>query len=165
MRDAATADDLRRRLAAEGIGPDRVDLLAWRVRTEHHLARYGLIDIALDTFPFNGVTTTCEALWMGVPVVTLRGDRPYGRVGASLLTAVGLRPFIAGDPDAYVKISVGLARNLDRLKALRASLRERMQASSLCDAAAFARHMEQAYRAMWQAWCGQAADIATATER
>jgi protein O-GlcNAc transferase len=155
MRDAATADDLRRRLAAEGIGPERVELLAWRVRTEHHLARYGLIDIVLDTFPFNGVTTTCEALWMGVPVVTLRGDRPYGRVGASLLTALDLGRFIADNPDKYVKISVGLARNVGRLKTLRASLRERMRASSLCDGATFARHLEQAYRAMWQDWCDQ----------
>ena len=90
MKDAPTASLLRSRFAGEGIAPERIDLLAWRVRTVHHLARYGLVDVALDPFPFNGVTTTCEALWMGVPAVTLRGDRPYARVGASLLASVGL---------------------------------------------------------------------------
>jgi predicted O-linked N-acetylglucosamine transferase (SPINDLY family) len=153
MRDAMTADDLRRRFGAEGIAPERLDLLAWRVRTEHHLARYALIDVALDTFPFNGVTTTCEALWMGVPVVTLPGDRAYGRVGACLLAAVELEQLIAEDPDAYVKISVELARDLDRLKTLRSTLRDRMRASPLCDGAAFASAMERAYSRMWRSWC------------
>ena len=153
MRDFSTADELRNRFAQEGIGPERLDLLAWRVRAVHHLARYNLVDIALDPFPFNGVTTTCEALWMGVPVVTLVGDRQYGRVGASLLKAVGLEELIAESPDGYLRIATDLACNPDRLKALRATLRDRMWASPLCDGAGFAHVMEQAYRRMWRRWC------------
>jgi protein O-GlcNAc transferase len=157
MRDAPTADMLRLRFAAEGIAAQRVDLLPWRVQTEHHLARYALIDIALDPFPFNGVTTTCEALWMGVPVVTLRGDRAYGRVGASLLGAVGLTQFIAEGPDDYGKKTIELSGNLDRLKRLRSTLRDRMRVSPLCDGSRFACAMEHAYHRMWRTWCAAAA--------
>jgi predicted O-linked N-acetylglucosamine transferase (SPINDLY family) len=157
MRDSPTAVQLRRRFAADGIEPDRIDLLKWRVRAADHLARYELVDIALDPFPFNGVTTTCEALWMGVPVVTLRGHRPCGRVGASLLTSVGLPELAAEDPESYVETAVGLGRDLSRLKELRFGMRDRMRASLLCNAPGFARAMEQAYRCMWQAWCAQAA--------
>ena len=74
---------------------NRIDLSGCQASTSDHLSRYALVDIALDSFPFNGVTTTCEALWMGVPVVTLPGDRPYGRVGASLLSVTGLHELIA----------------------------------------------------------------------
>jgi protein O-GlcNAc transferase len=153
MRDSPTADELRSRFANEGIGPERLDLLAWRVLVVHHLARYSLVDVALDPFPFNGVTTTCEALWMGVPVVTLAGDRHYRGVGASLLTAVGLENYIAESPDDYVKIAAGLARDLDRLGSLRATLRDRMRASRLCDGVGLARAMEREYRRMWERWC------------
>ena len=157
MRDPPTAVLLRRRFAAEGIEPDRIDLLKWRVRTAAHLARYELVDIAVDPFPFNGVTTTCEALWMGVPVVTLRGHRPYGRVGASLLTSVGLPELVAEDPESYLETAVRLGRDLSWLKELRFGMRDRMRASPLCDAPGFARAMEQAYRRMWQAWRARAA--------
>jgi len=155
MRDAPTAGQLRSRFADEGIAPERIDLLAWRARTVHHLARYGLVDVALDPFPFNGVTTTCEALWMGVPVVTLLGDRPYARVGASLLASVGLQEFVAEDPESYVETAASLADDLSRLTELRLGLRDRMRASPLCDGAGFARTIEQAYRRMWQNWCAQ----------
>ncbi len=155
MRDAPTASLLRSRFADEGIAPERIDLLAWRVRTVHHLARYGLVDVALDPFPFNGVTTTCEALWMGVPVVTLRGDRPYARVGASLLASVGLQEFVTEDPESYVEMAASLGKDLFRLRELRLGLRDRMRASPLCDGAGFARSTERAYRRMWQNWCAQ----------
>jgi len=155
MRDAPTAGQLRSRFADAGIAPERIDLLAWRVRTVHHLARYGLVDVALDPFPFNGVTTTCEALWMGVPVVTLRGDRPYARVGASLLASVGLQEFVTEDPESYVEMAASLGNDLSRLRELRLGLRDRMRASPLCDGAGFARTIEQAYRRMWQNWCAQ----------
>jgi protein O-GlcNAc transferase len=155
MRDAPTAGQLRSRFADEGIAPERIDLLAWRVRTVHHLARYGLVDVALDPFPFNGVTTTCEALWMGVPVVTLRGDRPYARVGASLLASVGLQDFVTEDPESYVEMAASLGNDIFQLRELRLGLRDRMRASQLCDGAGFARTMEQAYRRMWQNWCAQ----------
>ena len=115
------------------------------------------MDIALDPFPFNGVTTTCEALWKGVPVVTLRANRPYGRVGAALLASVGPPELIAEDPESYVEVAARLARDLTRLRELRLGMRNQMHASPLCDAPGFARAMEQAYRGMWRAMCAQAA--------
>lgn len=159
MRDAPTAGQLHSRFADEGIAPDRIDLLAWRVRTVHHLARYGLVDVALDPFPFNGVTTTCEALWMGVPVVSLRGDRPYARMGATLLASVGLQEFVTDSPESYVEMAASLANDLSYLRELRLGLRDRMRASPLCDGEGFARTIEQAYRRMWQNWCAQRPDV------
>ena len=153
MRDVPTAKALRDQFARHGIAADRIDLLAWRVWTVHHLARYGLIDIALDPFPYTGVTTSCEAMWMGVPVVTLRGDRPAARVGASFLHAVGLDDLVTDDAESYLRTAASLAQNPNRLTELRFQLRERMRTSALCDEAGFARAMEQAYRQMWRAWC------------
>ena len=118
-----------------------------------HLAHYGEIDIALDPFPYNGTTTTCEALWMGVPVITLQGDRHCGRVGASLLAAVGLDNLIARDVGEYVDIAVRLAGDRSQLEQLRGSLRATMAGSPLCDGPSFAREVEAAYRAMWRTWC------------
>ena len=112
---------------------DRVELLAWLPGTAAHLALYHRVDIALDPFPYNGTTTTCEALWMGVPVVTLRGDRHAGRVGASLLTQIGLTDLIANSVEEYLEIALALACNPGRLDDLRRSLRPRMAASPLCD--------------------------------
>jgi protein O-GlcNAc transferase len=157
MNDATTARKLRSRFADEGIAPNRIDFLGTQVSTADHLSRYGLIDIALDTFPFNGVTTTCEALWMGVPVVTLRGDRPYGRVGASLLTSIGLQECVAETAEAYVRKAANLGADLFRLEEFRSSLRDRMRRSPLCDGTGFARAMEQAYRRMWERRCMQRA--------
>ena len=109
--------------------------------------------MALDTFPYNGGATTCHALWMGVPVVTLAGDRYMARMGRSLLAQVGLEAFVAHSPDAYVDLAVGAAGDLGHLAALRASLRARVAASPLLDAAAFVTRLEAAYRTMWRAWC------------
>ena len=111
------------------------------------------MDIALDTFPYHGTTTTCEALWMGVPVLSLCGDGHVSRVGASLLTQVGLGDWIVDQEDAFVDQAVRRAEDLTHLARLRATLRGAMRASSLCDAAGFTRDLEAAYRAMWQAWC------------
>src|SRR5262249_21369194 len=118
-----------------------------------HLAAYGGVDIALDSLPYNGTATTCEALWMGVPVVTLRGERHAARVGASILTAIGLDHLIAHTPDDYVTIAADLAPDRNTLAALRLGLRERMRASPLCDGTSFARAVERAYRSMWREWC------------
>jgi predicted O-linked N-acetylglucosamine transferase (SPINDLY family) len=121
-----------------------------------HLRAYHQIDIALDTFPYHGTTTTCDALWMGVPVVTLAGDRHVSRVGASLLNAVGLDELIATSPDAFIEIATDLASNRPRLEDIRANLRDRMRRSPLTDGRSLAAAMEQAYRRMWHEWCGAA---------
>lgn len=134
--------------AAEGIGQDRLILREAEKRVEAHLARYGEVDIALDTFPYAGTTTTCEALWMGVPVVTLRGASHVARVGASLLERIGLPDLVATSRRQYVEIAKALAADLPRLRDMRRTLRDRMQRSSLMDRPGFARSVEAAYRAM-----------------
>jgi protein O-GlcNAc transferase len=113
------------------------------------------LDVALDPFPYGGATTTCDALWMGVPVVSLKGLTAVGRNGLSILANVGLTDLVANDTDQYVRIAVELASDLPRLKKLRADLRERMQASPLMDAPRFVRAVEAAYREMWQRWCAK----------
>ena len=117
------------------------------------LARYHDIDVALDTFPYGGMTTTLDALWMGVPVVSLVGERNLGRAGLSLLSNVGLAELAASDVVGYVDAAVRLAGDQVRLAALRASLRERMRSSPLLDAEGYTRKVEQAFRDMWVDWC------------
>jgi predicted O-linked N-acetylglucosamine transferase (SPINDLY family) len=151
--DATTRALFLARLGERGVATERVELVAWQAGTTAHLALYHRVDIALDPFPYNGTTTTCEALWMGVPVVTLQGDRHAGRVGASLLTQIGLTALIANSVEEYLENAVALARNPERLSDLRRILRPRMAASPLCDAPAFARKMESAFRTMRQHWC------------
>ena len=133
----------------EGIAQNRIELHARLANPNDHLALYNSIDICLDPFPFNGATTTCEALWMGVPVVTLAGDRHVGRVGASLLTNVGLTNFIAQDIDGYIETAIKMASDTDYLQSTRQGLRERMQHSPLCDGRSFANEVENAYQKMW----------------
>jgi protein O-GlcNAc transferase len=146
---ASACERILAAFAAEGIDRARIVLVPWSASQRDHLALYGKIDIALDPFPYNGTTTTCEALWMGVPVVTLRGDRHAGRVGASLLGAVGSPGLIAETPDGYITIASTLARDGDRLAQIRSGLRDRMLTSPLCNAGEFARALENAYRAAW----------------
>jgi protein O-GlcNAc transferase len=150
--DATTRALFIARLGERGVASQRVELVAWAPSSVAHLTLYDRIDIALDPFPYNGTTTTCEALWMGVPVVTLRGDRHAGRVGASLLSYSGLTDWIAGSVEDYVEIAVALAGNPGHLLDLRRSLRPRLAASPLCDNKAFASHIEAAFRTMWQRW-------------
>ena len=134
----------------EGISEDRIEYYG-RLPSDHeHLELYGAIDIGLDPFPYNGVTTTCEALWMGVPVITLAGDRHAGRVGASILTNVGLTDFIAQDIDGYIQLAVEMAANPTYLQEIRRGLRKRMLGSPLCDGSSFANDIEKAYQQMWQ---------------
>ena len=123
----------RARLAEAGIDPDRAELLDHAASASAHLAAYARLDVALDTFPYHGTTTTCEALWMGVPVVTLAGDRHSSRVGMSLLAAAGRSEWIASDWDEYVCIAAGLGAGAGRLAAVRTSLREEMRRSVLMD--------------------------------
>jgi predicted O-linked N-acetylglucosamine transferase (SPINDLY family) len=144
------------RFAAHGIAPERIAMVFTRPQPATWEA-YGQIDIALDPFPHNAGTTTIEALWQGVPVVT-RADRPpVGRFGASILGAVGMSELIAQDDDAYVAAAMGLAADRDRLVSLRAELRPRVAESPLCDAAGLARAMEAAWRTLWREWCGRGA--------
>lgn len=136
-----------------GIPRERLDFISWTPRPEDHFTQYRRVDIALDTFPYNGTTTTCEAMWMGVPVVTLAGARHASRVGLGLLTRLGLTDLVAHDEKEYAAIAVRLAGDPGRLADLHRSLRDRMASSALCDAAGFTRDLETLYREMWGAWC------------
>lgn len=144
---------VERRLTQAGIDPSRVEILAYRSGHGEHLRAYSEVDIALDTHPYSGTTTTCEALWMGVPVVTLTGRTHASRVSASVLKAAGCADWATGSAEDYARVAAGLAADLAGLRALRAGLRERVRASSLCDAAAFASGWAAAVRGEWVRWC------------
>ena len=137
-------------LRARGVDPGRVELMAFKAELEEHLGLYAGVDIALDTFPYNGTTTTCEALWMGVPVVTLAGEAHVSRVGASLLRALDLPELVTDSEGEYVSAAVKLAGEMERLRQLRTGLRQRMRASSLLDASAFVRGLEDVYLQLWR---------------
>lgn len=145
--------EARRRLidafAAHAIDDDRLIVEADVPSHGEHLAAYRRVDIALDTFPYNGVTTSAEALWMGVPVLTLAGERFLARQGLGLLMNAGLSDWVAFNPDDYVAKAVAGAANLQALVRLRARMRERLQASAGFDAPRFARHFEDALWKMW----------------
>jgi len=142
-------------LQRESIDPQRVSFVA-KAPLAAYFERYHSIDIALDTLPYGGGTTTCDALWMGVPVVSLAGKMAVGRAGSSILSNVGVPELIARTPQQYVQIATDLAKDLPRLAELRRTLRGRMEASPLMDAPRFARNIETAYRQMWRNWCEQA---------
>lgn len=145
---------IERLFEAESISPQRVKLLAWTRSALEHLELYRRIAIGLDTFPYHGTTTTCEAMWMGVPVISLAGRTHVSRVGVSLLSNVGLADLVAQNPDEYVRLAVKLADDLPRLADLRAGLRSRMQQSALMDGPRFTRAVESAFRDVWRRWCG-----------
>jgi predicted O-linked N-acetylglucosamine transferase (SPINDLY family) len=136
--------------ARHGIGAARVSLEPFRADRASHLAHYGAIDIALDTFPYNGTTTTCEALWMGVPVVTRMGGVHMARVGASLLRCVGLDELVATSDARYVDLAAALAGDPVRCASLRAGMRDRLRRSVLLDHAGFTRKLERACREAWK---------------
>ncbi|MEJ0019680.1 MAG: tetratricopeptide repeat protein [Acetobacteraceae bacterium] len=150
--EPAGRDQMAARFATLGIDRERLDLTCTTPQPRTWAA-YGEVDIALDPFPHNAGTTTFEALWQGVPVVTLAGRPSVGRFGASILHAAGLDSWIAQDVDDYVACAVEGAGDLEALSLLRAELRARVAASPLCDAAGLALEMEQAYRTLWQRWC------------
>jgi predicted O-linked N-acetylglucosamine transferase (SPINDLY family) len=136
------------RLAARGIESQRVDFVAFRPRADY-LRTYQFIDFGLDTFPYNGHTTSLDALWMGVPTVTRVGETCVGRGGLSQLHQLGLTELAAHSDEDFVDIAVALGTDLPRLVSLRASLRARLVSSPLMDGARFARHIEAAYRTAW----------------
>ena len=133
-----------------GVARDRLVFLSQNDSKMEHMSQYNRIDIGLDPFPYNGTTTTCDALWMGVPVITLAGRSHVGRVGVSQLTNIGLPELIGRNEDDYVDIAVALANDLPRLAALRSGLRERLRASPLMDAPRLTRNLEAAYREMFK---------------
>lgn len=152
--DGVLRDRFLAMLATAGVTPERVEIRGRVASTRAHLAHYGKIDIALDAFPYNGTTTTCEALWMGVPVVTLKGDRPASRVSASLLAQIGLDDLTADTVEGYVECACALARDPDRLAELRTGMRDRIRGSTLGDPKAFTADLDAGLRQAWRAWCG-----------
>lgn len=142
--------------AAHGVDADRLVLMG-RVAHGEHLALHDRVAVALDPFPYAGTVTTLEALWMGVPVVTLAGERHASRVGASLLEAAGLRALIATTPDEYLEVARSLLADRARLRELKRGLRARLLASPLVDGDGLARAVEGAYRDAWRAWCASRA--------
>jgi len=153
LTDTGAQERVRELFQNNGIAGDRLELLALVPDTMGHLSVYNRVDIALDTFPYNGTTTTVEALWMGVPTITLSGDRHASRVGTSIMNMVGLDNLIATQEDEYVAKAAALATNLDELAELRSGMRDRMRGSRLLDAEGFTRTLEGAYRQMWRTWC------------
>lgn len=154
LGSASVAGRYRELFAAEGVAGPRLVLRGETRSKAEHLAAYGEIDIALDPFPYNGTTTTVEALVMGVPVVTFAGDRHEARVGLSLLRAVGLPELVGESAEDAMRIAGDLARDPARLAGLRGELRGRVLASPLCDGAGFTRRLEAVYRTCWERWCG-----------
>jgi protein O-GlcNAc transferase len=155
LGDPAVRAAYQSRFTRLGLPVDRIDFFERTAGTKEHLALYGEVDIALDTFPYHGTTTTCESLWMGVPVVSLAGDRHMSRVGASLLTAVGRSGWIASTPADYVRIATALAGDTAQLSFEHATLHAAMQSSPLLDHPGQAERFGAALRNCWAAWCAR----------
>jgi len=158
--DAGVREDVLQRFAVHGVAADRLLLKPGSPRQEY-FAAYNSIDIALDPFPFTGGTTSVDGIWMGVPMVTKRGDSIASRQGESILLNLDLQEWIANDDDDYVELAVRQAANLTNLAALRGRLRAKLEASPLCDAKLFAQHLDEAFKRMWQTYC----DAASSTQR
>jgi len=144
-------DHYYRQFERLGISRERLEIHGWKTFIEH-MQLYSEVDIALDIYPYNGTTTTCEALWMGIPVISLVGQRHVSRVGLSLLSRVGMEFFACSRPDEYVAKATALAKKPEALAKIRASMRARM-VETLCNCEKFASYVEQAYRKMWHKWC------------
>lgn len=153
--DAAVRERVLRRFADHGVTADRLDLLVYTRSVAEHFACYHRIDIALDTFPYNGTTTTCEALWMGVPVVCLVGSTHASRVGLSILRQMDLSEYACTTVEDYRARVIALADDRLTLEMLHDSLRERMRGSTLMDAHRFCRQLENEYRTVWRIWCSK----------
>jgi predicted O-linked N-acetylglucosamine transferase (SPINDLY family) len=152
LLDDSVRQTLLTRFAAHAIDADRLLLEGDSARADY-FAAYNRIDIALDPFPFTGATTSIEGLWMGVPLITRRGDRLVGHQGESILHNLQIADWIADDDAAYIELAVARASDLASLAALRSQLRARLLASPLCDAPLFANNLALAFRGMWRQWC------------
>ena len=146
-------------LEAAGVVRERLTLLE-RVTFARFLALHAQADIALDSYPYCGGATTCHALWMGVPVLSLTGDETMARSGASLLGAAGMTDWVAGNEQEYVEKACEFAGRADALAGIREGLRERVRGSALCDAPRFMQGVESGYREMWRDWCARSANRA-----
>ena len=155
LGDVAARRRLQARFAEHGIGPERLWMSGPIDSLSGHLEAYSFVDLGLDTFPYTGTTTTCEALWMGVPVVTFAGQAHVARVGASVLASAGLAEWIAPDAAGYVERAIQWAARTGELAALRQTMRARLAASPLFDEAGFTHALEQAYRQLWREWCAE----------
>ena len=160
LQDQDICDRIYRLFEQEGITRERLTLLGWTATTEDHFRLYHQVDIALDTYPYHGTTTTCEAMWMGVPVITLAGKTHVSRVGVSLLSTVGLSEFITNSEEEYIDKAVSLSQDIPRLKQLRDSLRNKMHQSSLTNGQTITTDLESAYCQMWLKWCKNQKSIA-----
>jgi len=152
LSDPAVCEKTRQRFVSCGIAPERLLMSGTLASRDDHLAAYNKIDVALDTFPYPGVTTSVEALWMGVPVLSMRGDRFISCTAGSIAHNAGLPDWIAADKDDYVAKAVEFTFNLERLATLRAGLRQQVLASPLFDAPRFARNFEDALWGMWESY-------------
>ena len=151
--EGSCRDRIHAAFAKHGVENARLELLAPLAWEDY--VRFGeRVDLCLDPFPCNGMTTTCHALWMGLPIVSLAGPLPASRSGLTLLSTIGLPELVTHSEEEYIRVAAELAGDIPRLAQLRATLRQRMQASPLMDAPGFARKMEAAYRTMWRRWCG-----------
>lgn len=150
-RDSSLISYIESQFAQYGVAPERLDIKG--IMSSHdYLDTYNEADLCLDPFPFNGGTTGYDSIWMGVPFITWPGDMLVSRMGKAILNNVGLAELVVESESDYVNLAVALAHDRERLKGLRANLRERMQASPLMDAPRLARSLEQAFRGMWQRW-------------
>jgi predicted O-linked N-acetylglucosamine transferase (SPINDLY family) len=149
----STQEHLLETFAQRGIDPGRITIRG-RMPYLEFWALHHEIDLALDTYPCNGGTTTCETAWLGVPVVTYAGERYGGnRLGASMLASMGLTHLVARNPEEYLAIARGLASDIPQLAALRREMRGRMQTSALTDRPRFMRNLERGFREVWLEWC------------
>ena len=148
MIDEATRERYIEMFRQRGIERKRLFFYGHTTSPREHLEYYHQVDISLDTFPYNGTTTTCEALWMGVPVITLTGNTHAGRVGVSLLSQAGYHEWATSDTENYIRIAVDMAGDIKRLGETRKEMRSKVEGSLLCNAKLFANSVEDAYRCM-----------------
>jgi predicted O-linked N-acetylglucosamine transferase (SPINDLY family) len=154
----AAADRMRERFVRCGVAGSRLRLEG-RLETGVYRELLAQVDIALDPYPYNGTTTTCEVLWEGIPVVSLKGEASVARSGYALLKLIGLEELVGKSEEEYIAIAAGLAGNLDRLERIQQGLRTRVEASALRDEVGFTREMEAAYRNMWRGWCSNQSSL------
>jgi predicted O-linked N-acetylglucosamine transferase (SPINDLY family) len=140
------------RLSGEGLDPSRVEFVPHQAR-RRYMELFNRADIGLDTFPCNGHMTSLDSFWMGMPVVTQVGQTAFSRAGWCQLSNMGMTELAGHTPAEFVQIAVNLAKDLPRLRDLRATLRQRMQHSPLMDPPRYARNVESAFRQMWRTWC------------